>query len=63
MTSDLGIEAEKRVQTSLQLGLDLLARALDGMHGYMGLVAGCQLEGCVLNLCDLAFGEKPKAVD
>jgi len=63
MTSDLWIEAEKRVQAALQLGLDLLARALDQVHGHVGLVAGRQLEGGILDFRYLAFGKQSKAVD
>jgi len=61
--SDLWVEAEKGVEAALQLGLDLLAGALDGVHGHVGLVPVRQFEGCVLNLGDLAFGEEPEAVD
>ena len=62
-TSDLWIEAEKGVETAFELRLDLFARALNSVHRHVGFVPIRQLEGCVLNLGDLAFGEQPEAVD
>ena len=61
--SDFGIEVEEGVEAALELGLDLLARALDGVHGDVGLVAVGQLEGRVLDFGDLALGEQPHSVD
>ena len=61
--SDLGIEVEEGVETSLELVFDLLAGALDGVHGDVRLVSIGQLEGCVVDFCDLALGEQPHSVD
>ncbi len=55
--SNLGIEVKERVQAPLQLGFDLLARALDGVHGHVGLVSIGQLKRCVLNSHHFALGK------
>jgi hypothetical protein len=36
--SDFGVEVEKGVEAALELGLYLLTRAFDGVHGDVGLV-------------------------
>lgn len=61
--SDFGVEVEEGVEASFELGFDLLARALDGVHGDVGLMAVGELEGRVLNFSDLALGEQTESVD
>ena len=61
--SDLGIEVEEGVEAALELVFDLLAGALDGVHGDVGLVAVGQLEGGVGDFGDFALGEQPHSVD
>ena len=63
MCSEFGIEAEKGVEAALELGFNLLARALDQMHGDMGLMAVGQLERRVLDFGNLALGQEAQSVD
>ena len=63
IASDLRVEVEERVEALLELLLDLLARALQHVHGDVGLVPVGQLERRVLNLSDFALGEQPHSVD
>ena len=46
--SDLRVEIKEGVEALLELGLDLLARALEHVHGDVCLVAVGQLEGSVV---------------
>ena len=48
--SDLRIKIEKRIQALLELGLDLLPRALQQVHGHVRFVAILQLQRRVANL-------------
>jgi len=34
---------------------------LDKVHGDVGFMAGGQLEGCILDFCDFAFGKEPES--
>ena len=61
--SNFGIEVEEGVEAALELVFDLLAGALDGVHGNVRLVSIGQLEGCVVDFCDLALGEQTHSVD
>ena len=61
--SDLRVKVEEGIQTLLELRLDLLARALQNVHGHVRLVAVGELEGRVVDLGDLALGEQPQSVD
>lgn len=61
--SDFRIKVEEGIQAALELSFNLLARTLDKVHGDVSLVAVGQLEGRILDLHDLAFGEQPQSVD
>jgi hypothetical protein len=61
--SDFGVEIEECVEAAFELCFDLFPRPLDHVHGDVSPVAVGQFEGCILDFCDLAFGQKPESVD
>ena len=59
---DLGVEVEEGVDAEAQLGLDLLAAALEHVHGHAGLIAVLQLYRSVVDLDDLIRGQQTHSV-
>ena len=60
--SDFRIEVEERIQAALELRLNLLARALNGVHGHVRLMAVGQFQGRILDFGNLALGQQPQSV-
>lgn len=61
--SDFRVEVEECVERPLELRFNFFAGAFDEVHRDVGLVAGGQFEGGVVNFGDFAFGEEPQSVD
>jgi len=61
--SDFRIEIEERVQTALELRLDLFPGALDHVHGHVRLVAVGEFQGRVLDFGYFAFRQQSQSVD
>lgn len=54
--SDFGVEVEEGVKAHAELGLDLLAGALEDVHGDLSLIAVFELDRSVANLGGLVGG-------
>jgi len=61
--SDFGVEVEECVEAALELSFNLLTGTLDHVHGDVGFMTIGQLESCIVDFSDLAFGQKPQTVD
>lgn len=61
--SEFRIKVEERVKAALELGFDLLPRALDGVHSDVSLVAVGEFQGCIRDFGDFAFWQEPESVD
>ncbi len=59
----LRVEIEKGVEALLELGLNLLARSLQHVHGDVGLVPVGQLQRSIVNLRHFALRQQPHSVD
>src|ERR1700678_4255028 len=60
--SDFGKEIEKGVDALAQLGLDLLARAFEQMHGYAGVVPILEFDGRFANASHFLGGKQAETI-
>ena len=61
--SDFGVEIEESVEAALELRFYFCPRALDRVHGHVGLVAVRQFQRRILDFSNFALGQEPQSVD